>query len=294
MLLAACLGLLAVVALALAGGKPRARVPANQRYAQATAQRLLGEVPLPQGAVPASSDESADRALGSGESIPATTQLVQAHAFWAVPGEQPAQAIQWIEQHPPQGARLIAEGSSGQAGRTTSWEATFSYADASGRLATVWLSVAAAAARGGGTALGADALVVWARPRPAAEHVPASARVVTVKVIDRRRHISFASEVGSPARVRAIVAEIEALQRPPQGSSCAGGAMRVDGRKLEPIIDLGFFTASGRRPLVKVRIEENAACAGAVEFWAGSRQEPDLGPAEAARVALHEILGRTL
>ncbi|HEV7943069.1 MAG TPA: hypothetical protein VGP17_09740 [Solirubrobacteraceae bacterium] len=99
--------------------------------------------------------------------------------------------------------------------------------------------------------------------------------------------------IGSPAEVRAIVAAIEALQRPPQGGTCAGGAM-TDGKRLEPVIDLAFATASGRRPVVRVKVDENTGCGGSVAFWAGERPQPDLGPSQQARVALHEILRRTL
>jgi hypothetical protein len=291
-LFAACVGLLSVAAHGLAGDSRSASIPGNQLYAQTTAQRLLEEVPLPEGAVAASSNESFNHELGGPESTPVTSQLVQAHAFWRVPG-QPKQVIQSIEQHPPQGAQLMSRGSSGTAGQTTSWGATFSFADTSGRLATVWLSVGVAQAAGGGTALQADALVVWARPRPPAEHVPAGVRIVKIRATDLRRHISLVMSIGSPAEIRAIVAAIEALQRPPQGGTCAGGAM-TDGKRLEPVIDLAFATASGRPPIVRVKVDENTGCGGSVAFWAGERPAPDLGPPQQARVALHEILRRTL
>ena len=200
--------------------------------------------------------------------------------------------IEWIEQHPPLGAQLMSRGSSGTAGQTTSWGATFSFTDTSAKLATVWLSVGVAQAADGGTALRADALVVWTRPRPPAEHIPAGVRVVKIKATDRRRHISLAISVSSPAEVRAVVAAIEALQRPPKGGSCAGAD--VDGKQLEPVIDLAFVTASDWRPVVRVKIDENAGCGGSVAFWAGERPQPDIGPSQQARVALHEILRRTL
>lgn len=291
-LLVACVGLLSAVTLGLASDSQSTSISGNQLYAQMTAQRMLEEVPLPEDAVATSSNESFNHAVGGPESTPVTSQLVQAHAFWRVPG-QPEQAIQWIEQHPPQGAKLMSSGSSGTAGQTTSWGATFSFTDTSGKLATVWLSVGVARAAGGGTALQADALVVWTRPRPPAEHIPAGVRIVKIRATDRRRHISLAMSVTNPAQVRAIVATIEALQRPPQGGTCAGGAM-MDGKRLEPVIDLAFATTSDRRPVVRVKIDENTGCGGSVAFWAGERPQPHLGPSQQARVALHEILRRTL
>jgi hypothetical protein len=290
-LLVACVGSLSVATLGLAGARRSTSIPGNQLYAQMTAQRLLEEVPLPEGAVATSSNESFNHELGGPESTPVTSQLVQADAFWRVPG-QPEQAIQLVEQHPPQGAKLMSSGTSGTAGQTTSWGATFSFIDTSGSLSTVWLSVGVAQAAGGGTALQADALVVWTRPRPPAEHIPAGVRIVKIRATDRRRHISLAMSVTNPARVRAIVATIEALQRPPQGGTCAGGAM-MDGKQLEPVIDLAFATASDRRPVVRVKVDENAGCGGSVAFWAGERPQSNLGPSQQARVALHEILRRT-
>lgn len=279
---------------------------ANVQLAEHTARRLLEEVPLPEGARTAGSDESVLGNLQGPAAWPATPQLVGKHRFWRVAG-QPQAVISSIEDHPPAGSTITTHGSSGKSagppprslhgralGRwvrqhtvTTSWDATFAFNAQRERLAMVWLSVTVAAAKGGGSEIRADALVVWRRPRPAAEHIPRSVREITLQVNDPRRHLRFTRQVGSPRKVRAIVAVIEGLQQPEAGArSCP-----VENGKA-PVIDLLFRERKGGPPLVRVHIDGNGC--GSVAFHRGTRQQPALGEAWEAIKQLHRVLGRTV
>lgn len=215
------------LSLALAGaliavGVAAASRRSNERLAERTASRLLEEVPLPEGAKRVSSDESVDAGLKGPATKPATPHLLDKHRYWHVDGQGEA-VISWIEEHPPAGSKIALRGSSGkptgqpprslhgpalaewvrQHTVTTGWDTTFAFPEQRERLATVWLSVSVAAAKGGGSEIRADALVVPRRPRPAAEHIPRRVGEVTVKVNDPRRHLRFTRQIGNrntPAR----------------------------------------------------------------------------------------------
>jgi hypothetical protein len=292
---ASCLGI-AAGAFALNGVAPVGRhrltlsSAPNMLFARATAKRLLEVTPLPDGARVVSVDESVRSVLGGPEFVGATTQQVDPHRFWRVPGE-PATVIAWIEHHPPNGSRLTVSGSSGVRGVTASWTAGFSFQPEPG-LPSVTLEVEIAAAKDGGTATRADAVVVWTLPRPAAEHIPPGIHAVTLRATDGRRHISFKTDITSPSKIHAIIAAIEALERPPAGEICSGADISP-GKQLEPIIELAFRKAQSAAAVVNVTINENASCGGSAFFWAGAHKQPEL-ETTGARLALHRIIGRTL
>ncbi len=261
-------------------------------------------MPLPEGAQAAGSDESLFGDLKGPAAKPGAPQLVGKHRFWRVEGE-PRAVISFIEAHPPAGSAVTVRGSSGRSAGppprslhgpalarwvrqhsvTTSWDATFSFKAQREQLAMVWLSVTVAAAKGGGSEIRADALVVWRLPRPPAEHMPRNIRAITVKVDDPRMHLRFTREVGRPGKVRAIVAMIEGLQRPEGGArSCPAE------HGTAPVIDLHFQAQTGGPPPVRVQIDGNGC--GSVSFRRGDRQEPVLGEAYEAIERLHHILDR--
>jgi hypothetical protein len=284
-------GAVALIAGAVAIGAPdRTPAPSEASHrlaAEMRAAQLMREVPLPTGVEEVGSDESALSLLSGPEaSLQRTPQLVAIHRFWRVPGE-PQTAIAWIERHPPAGSSLIERGSGGRRGSTTTWGATFSFPAARSVLLTVWLTVLVADAKGGGTAMRADAQVEWTRPRPSSERIPADASLVTVTVKDRRHRVSFVENVKARAAVEAIVALIEGLQRPGEStSSCPADSGN------DPTIELAFRTTPGAPPLVRVHIDDNGC--GSVSFWRGAREQPLLGEASEATQKLQKLLARRL
>lgn len=280
----------AAIALLLASASAASTSPtatSNRRAAEATAMRLLEEAPLPDGAQQESSDESILSVLGGpGTSLQRTPQLVQAHRFWRVSGA-PEQVISWIEAHPPARFRTVEHGSSATGGEPTSWDVIFSLGKRTPVLSTVWLSMLAAAAKGGGTAVRVDASVVWTRLRPASERIPTSVKVVSVRVRDLRRRIFFSENLSDPAKVRKIVAMIEGLLRPEGGAASCPAA---DGR--DPVVWLAFRDSAAAPPLARAKIDTNAC--SSVQFWRGRRIQPPLGYAFEALKALHKVLKRTL
>ncbi len=278
---------------------------ANARLARDTAARLLEDVRLPAGAKRVSADESVRSNLTGPASSPQhTAQLVGMHHFWRV-REEPEAVVSWVEEHPPEGAKIITRGTSGKVSQppphslrgqalrrwvrehtvTTEWDLTFAFPPVAERLATVWLSVSVAPRKGGGSAVRADAIVVWRQPRPAAEHIPSSVHAVRVHVSEPRKRVRFTLQIAGAKRLKAIIAVVEALQRPEGGaSSCPAD------RGTEPVIELLFSHAVSTPPLVEVRIDDNGC--GSVAFSREGRTLPPLGEAYEAVSALRGILRR--
>jgi len=156
---------------------------ANQAAAHANAVALLGEVSLPAGATESSSEPAGDEGLlaGVGAGGPDTPNLVEAHAWWTVPGSR-AEVMAHVRGHPPNGSALISSGSGGSRGSTTFESVTFVWPAVADVLSTRWLVLTATQLPHGSTGLRVDTQVVWVTPRPASEWIPAGARHLKVSV----------------------------------------------------------------------------------------------------------------
>ncbi len=156
---------------------------ANQAAARANAVALLGEVSSPAGATESSSEPAGDEGLlvhagAGGLDIP---NVVEAHAWWTVPGSRP-EVMAYVRGHPPNGSALIPSGSGGSRGSTTFESVTFAWSAVAGVLSTRWLVLTATQLPHGSTGLRVDSQVVWVTPRPASEWIPAGAHHLRVSV----------------------------------------------------------------------------------------------------------------
>jgi hypothetical protein len=173
--------------------------------AASDAAQSLQLLQLPDGATRVTDNPAAEPALldAPGVGAPATPNLVDQHEFWRVPGA-PQDVIAWLKAHRPVGSRIFAEGSGGKNGTPAVWSVEFDRKPAAGLLSQRGLSVTAARAGDGATALRVDALVVWVTQRPATERVPAGARSIDVLVTGpNHEHLSNFS-VGTRASVAAV------------------------------------------------------------------------------------------
>jgi hypothetical protein len=227
---------------------------ASEMVAKAEAQRLLGELALPERAVRVNSEQG----LVAPESRPATTQLVDANRYWHLRGE-PSTVIAWIEAQSPAGARLSEHGEASGPGGVGRWFGAFSFpVDEPEALSSEELAFEAIPAEGGGTALRADAQVIWIMPRPSSEHIPAGISAITVRAsAGVPTPVSVSQTISEPAAVQKVITVVEGLKPPGGGTTLC--PIHLPGFELE------FLEAGQPEPVVTL-ITKPEGC-GIVEFW---------------------------
>ena len=135
---------------------------ANERAARADARRLLSKLMLPAGATISGSDPSRGRLSGPGF-LQASIALLDLHRFWRVP-EDPNAVTAWVRSHPPAGGSPLGGSENGGPGYRIQTPA-YSFPPVGNVLLSRTLAVSITVARGGGTAIRADAEVEWLIPR---------------------------------------------------------------------------------------------------------------------------------
>ena len=279
----------AVVVVALSAGSGYAlagtRAP-TKSAARVVAQRMLGLLKPPPGATPTSADPSEAKLLGQAPQRQATPNRVDVHAFWRAPGD-PQSVIAWVRAHSPGGSAPNLEGESGNffSDGTASFVG-FPFTPVPGAFSYRELIVSVSAARGGGTAMRADAQVVWLVRRPVSERIPAGVRAVTIS----DRHITGTSPgpwtVTDHARVHRIVALVDALPAAQPGAvACPADS--------GPIVTLRFETAAtGGRTLARATAD-GSGCGG-VGLWIHGHRSPGLEGGPGLIRQLGSLLGTSL
>jgi hypothetical protein len=245
---------------------------ANQAAARADAAALLDELSLPAGATESSSEPAGDDGLlaHAGAGAPDTPNVVEAHAWWTVPGSR-AEVTASVRRHPPNGSALISWGSGGTRGLTSFESVTFAWPALPGVLSTRWLVLTAAQLPHGSTALRADTQVVWVTPRATSERIPAGARRLSVSVTSSLKG-NLAPQrpfsVASAKRIEGIVALLNALPAAQPGvRSCPADP----GIRLR----LAFYQPDAASPSAVATIDPYG-CSG-VQLTIGGRPQAPLG-----------------
>ena len=261
-----------------AAGSPRQRAVAD-------AARIIASFPPPPGAVRTGLIASL---TAPGEGPAATPDVATATQWWRAPG-RPQTVLAWIRAHVPAGFTLGGTGSgSYEPGPTAapiqSWTDQFELPPVPGVLTQRWL-VVLVVADGDQTAIRADAQVVWLPARPAAERIPADARVVTItpvfglQPVKRLERLDPTVTVTNPAKVAAIAAVIDELPLfPPGAFSCPadfGASMKLT------------FRTSRDGPVVARLTAEYGGC-GTVSVITDGRSMPALGDYTAAGQQLQQ------
>jgi hypothetical protein len=257
----------------------------NQRTARSGAAPLLAKLRLPAGATRSSADPAANSALNMPAIETATPARVDRHAFWRVPGA-PQTAIAWIRAHPPAGSSgVFTSGVSSVHFVPYAWSVSFSFPVKPGVLRSKTLGVVVTAARGGGTAVRADAELVWTVVRPGWERVPAGVRAVTITDDRLGEPAGSPRTVTDPAQVNRIVALVNGLPRAQPGVfSCPAD--------MGPLVGLSFLPAPGAVP-VAVASADGSGC-GIVTFRIGGRTAPSLSGGPGLIKSLDSLLGTQL
>jgi hypothetical protein len=281
-------GLLVFGAVSAAVGQPlepAGKISANKRAAHRDVRRLMGRLVLPPGATVASRDPGEGVGLATAESEPATSTLVDVHRFWRVPGA-PSAALAWFQAHVPAGSSLGTSGTSSGPGYVVN-VLGFDFPAVTGVLESRELAVSITAARGGGTAVRADAEDVWYLPRPSSERVPAGVQLIDVNVTrlnpSNGSRSTSTMTVSTAAAVKKVVSLVNALPRAQPGAfSCP-----VD---FGPDVTLKFLSAPGTAPLA-VATAQGSGC-GTVTFTLAGKSEPPLSGGTLVR-QLEKLLGFT-
>ncbi len=256
---------------ATAGSRPT--VASNRALAQSLAGTLIGEVPLPAGATEVSSDpepSSSNPWLGSSEDVPLSPLVVDVVRFWRVPGD-PKSVMDRIAAHPPSGFTRSGNESGSGGGGVRLWGVHFGASipgPISRRIAQEELTIATTAADGGGTALRADAQVVWMIPRPASETIPAGVGSVLVSVDHHGGGAVKEALVTAPGKVARLVSYVDSrqlVQPSLLGCPAIGPSTRV--------LDLRFLGSAGTRAAPLARVVEDG-CDGLTFSVRGRREHP--------------------
>jgi hypothetical protein len=255
-----------------AHASPRPTTASNRALAQTLAGTLIGEVPLPAGAAEVSSDPESSRThpwLDVTE-VPLSTLLVDVGRFWRVPGD-PKSVMDWIAAHPPPGFTKSGKETGSANGTMRFWGVHLAASipgPISRRIAQEELTIGATAADGGGTALRADAQVVWMIPRPARETIPAGVRSVLVSVDHHGGGAFKDASVTAPGKVARLVSYVDSLQLV-QPSQIPCPAIGPSTRVLE----LRFLGPAGTRAGPLARAVEDG-CDGLTFYVRGHRERP--------------------
>lgn len=245
------------VGVSTAAGAASAPDP-NLVAAQIAAQRILSLVSLPAGALTQSSDPSVGGTL-SKLYLPSGAQQVVRTQFWTV-NQAPGAVSDYIYQHPPTGSRFSSEqGPVPPPPTSSSWQETRSFPGVTGRVTSELLEINVATGAAGGTAVRADAIVLW---RPTWERVPATARAARVRLD------GFAQRTVTGAalsRLRALV-DTQPVVAPGLYACPAGFAGQA--------IQVTFVDAHGRT-LAKVAANSADGCRW-LSVRVGSRRGPAL------------------
>jgi hypothetical protein len=245
-----------------------------KQRAAASAKSILSSFVPPPGAIRLAKQPELPGGWGSyaGGGLNATTR-VDAVGYWRAAG-RPTALLAWEQAH-------ISRRYSRQDVLIgpPSWDTVYSLPAIPGVLPQREMNVQVYDAGGGITVIKADAMVSWQPPRPAAEVIPASMRVVTITPSGPWRGNPAPVTISSASVVRQLAAVVNSLPVAVVeiGVPCAMG--------------VGFtltFSAPGGQP---VAVANGPAECGVVHLTLNGKDEADLQPAESYRATVLKIAG---
>jgi hypothetical protein len=235
---------------------------ARERRAGRTAERLLGQVVLPPGAIPFRRLPAGSSVLlRSGLGVSVLTEFADRHAFWSV--RLPLASVDsFVKAHPTAGLKWGSGGSSGGPGAANVSE-DFYGPLVGGRPIQRLLSITAARI-GERTVIRVDAGAAWVYPRSPREVIPASVHEIDIanSAVSRR--------VTSPAQVARIIQWFDALNIVQPGSQVLGCPLILASK-----VTFTFRSASGAELAKAAAFSQPADGCDPIEFTIrGHRQTP--------------------
>jgi len=267
------------------------RTPPQQRAAADTASRIRDFI-APPGAL--RTGKLAVALLAQPGSMPLRDNVVTSTGWWRAGGD-PSQIFNWIRTHKPRGYTLRGYGGPdlpAPPGYTQPypsppvWDVEFQLPDMPGVLIDRALVVTLAAYKTGETALRVDAEAIWLPVKPAGDHIPAAARVVTITPEPGGLPLSPADHaltITDPAKLARIATFIDALPMLPpyRWLECGPGPRSV--------MRLTFRAAPGR-PALAVVTAYDSWCQSVTETI-GGKTMPGLRGAAALEQQVMSIAG---
>jgi hypothetical protein len=263
----------ATAARATASGSTAGGTPEQQ--AAADARVILASFVVPPGAVRlAERPQALNGAPGMG--IVAATQQ-DAMGYWQVSG-QPTVLLVWEKAH-------ISRGYSRQDViiGPPSWNTVYTLPPVPGVLPIREMNVQVYDAGGGKTVIMAEAMVAWTPPRPAAEVVPASVRVVTIAASGGWQGTQEPVTITSAPVVRRLAALVNSLP-----AAVAPGDNMSMACPMGAGFTLTFRVSAGGGP---VAVADGPAECGTVHFTLNGSYQPDLQAPDSYRAAVLQIAG---
>lgn len=227
--LGVCAGGVAVATVSAAPIQSPMTLASNQSAAHLDAARLLSSLRLPAAAAASLTEPSgAYGALVPLESLVASPARAVVHGWWTVPGS-PSTVRAYVRAHPPIGAKLEESGSGtiGPAGAAIE-NVAYTWPAIAGVIGARELAVTVTALPDRVTGVLAQAQSDWIVPRPAGELVPAATREIDITIAKLDGPIMVSRRVTTVAKVRGIVAVIDAMPTVQPGASGCG-SLTADG-----------------------------------------------------------------
>lgn len=260
---------------------PRAHTPAgNRAAARREAARLLAMIELPPSASASASDPTAAKhELSQPSYDEATPNLVDAHAWWTVPG-QAGTVLSYLASHLPAAAKFAMSAGGGPSGYQMKG---FSLGPVSGVLDQRVIAFEVVQLNETTTAVRTDGEAVWITPRPEWERVPSMARTVTFTAIagrpDGKPGPRSAPRAITGGRARKLISLINSLElQQPGVYSCPAALARS--------VSLRFLDAAGQ--VVAHAVEQPTGCA-TVSLTIGNRVGPALDDSPSVTTELERL-----
>jgi hypothetical protein len=228
------------------------------------------------------------RRLGQANEAPASTALVDRHSFWRVPGD-PAAVIAWLQAHPPARSQLAGTSSSGGRGYEIEGLA-FSVPPVRNVILSRTLVFSVTNARHGESAVRADAEVVWVKPRPRAERVPAGVTLITLT--DTRLDVHTGKSTTSAPIVVTAAAKVERIAELVDGLGVDQLGIVPCPADFGPNVDIKFYGRQGG-PVLAEANADGSGC-GTVSFTLNGKTEPTLTGGPGLIQHLNGLLGISL
>jgi hypothetical protein len=262
----------AVSAQTTTSARTAQKVSSPRERALADAAFIVASFVPPPGARRLSHAPAADGGVLGRSGVPVLPYEVDLTSWWEVPG-QPGTVLSWEQAHLSR--QFAPDG--GSSGTPRVRDKDFLLPPVPGVLAQRTLVVTVVAAGGGQTAVRVDGWVEWIPARPAAERIPATARVVSAEVLPGNGHgapLTGPVLITAPAQVQQITAFTNGLPMAPfLPDTCP---------EFSPgVLQLTFMARSGG-PALAVLTAELTGCY--TDFTVNGKPQPDLSPGVAGQL----------
>lgn len=269
----AVLALLPVLSVAPAGADgavpalpPQLSEAESEAAVRAGVAAVIAAYVPPPGAVETASEPAGDGGLlpAPSSSLPPfkLNEVNSSARWWTLPGT-PAQALSYVQAHPPAGSMTGAFWRSLPAGFVE-----FGWAAVPRATGGLRIEIKAARLADGSTGLEAEAQGFWLTPRPSFEVLPTNAHLLRVTLIPSRLEPSGRTRHVTVTGRRRIERVVELLDALPAGQPMGPVECPLDdGAALR----LAFYGAHGGSPLAVAR-DELSGCGGVSLTIAGRSQ----------------------